>query len=128
MLVMVMRPVSCRQVWGNASDAIAVVRPMLRRSYDPLCTGVDVGALAPQEADEGEPEAPGEVDRQAAGRRHRAQDGDAGGHALLGELEAGPPADEDDAPGQLRRATAQQRPPDQLVQGVVAADVLAERQ
>ena len=92
---------------------------------DALGMGVDVGALAAHEADEGLAEAIGRVDREARRRRDRAHDRDAGDRRLLHDLEADPARHHQHG---VRRAAARRsstRVPDQLVERVVPADVLA---
>ena len=61
---------------------------------------------------------------RGADRHHR---GEPGGPRLLDDLEAGPPADVEAEAGGRQRAVEQQ-PPDHLVDGVVAPDVLADQQ
>ena len=63
-------------------------------------------------------------DGEAGGRRDGAGDGDAGHGRLLDDLEADPARDEKHAVSQ-RRLAGQKAMPDDLVDGVVAADVLA---
>ena len=69
----------------------------------------------------------GQLDRQRRRRRHRDQGRQPGHHGLLHQLEAGPPADHQDVPGQ-RQPPLAAGPADHLVDGVVPADVLAHDQ
>jgi hypothetical protein len=66
------------------------------------------------------------VDREAARGGDGAHEGHARREALLQDLEAAAPADQDDVPRE-RQPAFQQRPPDELVRRVVTADVLPER-
>ena len=84
---------------------------------------VDVEAAAPDEADHGQAEAVGGLHGQARGRRHGADQRDAGHGGLLDQLEAHPAGEHQHLVRQ-RKFAGQQRPADELVDGVVAADVL----
>ena len=92
---------------------------------DPLRPRVDVEAVAAQEAHQGHAQPlrglHGEVARGGDGGEQRdARDG-----GLLDELEAGPARDQQH-PVVQRQLAGQQPAPDELVQGVVPADVLAQ--
>jgi len=91
---------------------------------EPVDARVDVEPVAAQEADEGDAELARQVHGQAAGRGDRADDGHARHHALLQDLEARPAADHHDVPAE-GQAALHQRPAHDLVEGVVAAHVLA---
>src|SRR4029077_17873294 len=90
----------------------------------PSGAAVDVEPVAAQEAYQSEAEALGQLDRQAARRRDGADDRHPGDQALLEDLIARPAADQDDVAVEREEPLAE-RPADQLVERVVAADVLA---
>ncbi len=79
------------------------------------------------EAEHGQAVLPGQAHGQARRGAHGRQDGDAGHHRLLHQLEARPAADQQHGLGE-RRAAGEELAADQLVQGVVPADVLAQAQ
>ncbi len=83
-------PPSADDAAGDVSRAREVPQ------VDPLVVGVDVEAVAAQEADECHPEPIGGLDREVGRRRHGADDRDAGDGRLLDDLEAHPPADHQD--------------------------------
>lgn len=93
--------------------------------HDPLRTSVDVEAFGAGEAEEGGVEGGGEVDGEAGGGTDGGDEGDAGHQGLLEELEAGAPAEEEQAVVEAVVA-GHDLLADHLVQCVVAADVLAE--
>ena len=94
---------------------------------DPLVVGVDVEAVAAQEADERHAEPVRGLDREVRRSRDRGDDRDAGDGRLLDDLEADPAADHED-PAVERHRLGQDLRPDQLVERVVPADVLAQRE
>ena len=91
----------------------------------PTASRVDVEGVAPHEPGEGEPGRGGGLDRQGRRRRHGDHRLEPGGPRLLHHLERGPTADEQAQAGG-RQAVVEQQPTDHLVDGVVAADVLAD--
>src|SRR5918998_1556543 len=92
---------------------------------DPLGSGVHVELATAQEPDEGHPKLPSHVYRQAARRGDGAHDGHPGHETLLHYLVAATSAHHDYVVSQ-RQASLQERPADELVGGVVTADVLPE--
>ena len=92
---------------------------------DPAGVGVHVETPVSDEAEQRHPALAGQFDRQAGRGPDGAQDRDAGDRRLLHQLEADPAADQHQSVGQGNPAGEEFRP-DQLVQGVVAADVLPE--
>src|SRR5918999_5995717 len=92
-----------------------------------LRVAVDVEAAAPDEADHGKTEPVGGLDGEAGGGRHGADDRNAGHGGLLHELEADPARQHQDTVRQ-RKVAGQERPADELVDGVVPADVLPDGQ
>jgi hypothetical protein len=94
-----------------------------RRAGDALGAGVDVDASAAGEAGEGHALILGQLDGERGWSPHADEDRRARYGGLLHELEREPPAHAQDPLVQGRRA-AQQRPADDLVHRVVAADVL----
>src|ERR1019366_9595253 len=88
-------------------------------------TGVDVEAVATQEADEGLTESLSGLDRQVGRGRDSAHDRDSGDGGLLDDLEADPTTNHQDPLVQGRQA-GQDGPTHELVEGVVAAYVLAQ--
>ena len=94
---------------------------------DPLVVGVDVEAVAAQEADERHAEPVGCLDREVRRGRDRGDDRDAGDRRLLDDLEADPAADHQDPVVERHRLREDLRA-DQLVERVVPADVLAQRE
>src|SRR5215211_915441 len=93
---------------------------------NPVKPRVDIKSVTAQETHERHVEPSGHVHRQAARRGDRAHDGHPGHEALLQDLEAAAAADHDDVPAQ-RQPPLQERPPYELVGGVVASHVLSER-
>ena len=87
--------------------------------------GVDVHGVAPEEADQGHAELVGQLDGQAGGRADGGDQGHAGHGRLLDDLEGAPSGHEQHHPGQ-RQAALGGRPPDRLVDRVVAPDILAD--
>src|SRR2546428_10128776 len=63
---------------------------------DPFGARVDVEAVAAEEADEGHPKPPPDLDREVRGRGHGAQDREAGDGRLLCDLERDPARHEQD--------------------------------
>src|SRR3712207_7445615 len=92
---------------------------------DPLRSGVHVELATAQEPDEGHPKLPSHVHRQAARRGDGAHDGHPGHETLLHYLVAATSAHHDYVVSQ-RQTSFQERPADELVGGVVTADVLPE--
>ena len=92
--------------------------------HDPLGSGVDVEAFGPDEAEQGHAVLAGQLDGQARRRADGRQHRDAGDRRLLHQLEARPAADQQDGVVE-GRAAGEERRADELVQGVVPADVLA---
>jgi hypothetical protein len=111
---------------GPIPSAVRAAR-LRRRAGEPLGAGIYVHGAAAQEPDQGQARLLGELGGQRRRRGHRGQDRDARGHGLLDELERGPSADQQNAAGQ-RQLPLAQRPADHLVDGIVPADVLAQRQ
>ena len=110
----------------DRSPALDGARPATPPGRDPVWPRVDVEAVAAQEAHQGHAQPlrglHGEVARGGDGGEQRdARDG-----RLLDELEAGPARDQQH-PVVERQLAGQQPAPDELVQGVVPADVLAQR-
>ena len=87
--------------------------------------GVDVEARPAHEADQRLAEPLRGIDREVRRRRDRGEDRNAGDGGLLHDLEAHPAADEEDSIAQREHAGQELRA-DELVQGVVPADVLAQ--
>ena len=94
---------------------------------DPPEVGVDVEACVANEAEQRHAALASQVDRQAGRSPDGPEHGDAGDRRLLHQLEADPAAQHDD-PARQRDAASEQLGTDQLVQGVVAADVLPQRE
>ena len=85
---------------------------------------VNIQAAFAQEADQGLTVLLGELDGQAGGSGDGSDDGKTGGEGFLHDLESHASADEQDAFGV--GGVFQQAVADDFVQGVVAADVLAQ--
>src|SRR3712207_4561657 len=103
--------------------SIRTVKP----EANPFAPTIYVESVASQEPDERHIEAPRHVHRQAARSGDRAHDGHPGREALFRSLEAAAAADHDDVVAQ-RQSPLQERPPDELVGRIVAADVFPERE
>ena len=89
--------------------------------------GVDVVAVLPEEPDERDAAIPGEIDGEGGGGGNPGKDGGADREGFLNQLEGGATADEDD--GMFgREAIRKEGPAGELVEGVVATDVLPKRQ
>ena len=90
---------------------------------------VEVGdrRIAAHEADEGHPCLLRGLDRQRRRRAHRDDRAEAGGPRLLHDLEPGPTAHVEAQLGG-REPAVEQEPADDLVDGVVAADVLPHQE
>ena len=90
-----------------------------------LGSAVGVEAVVAEESDEGLTGGPGELDGEARWGGDGSDEGDAGGEGLLDDFEGDPPRDEKDVlpegEGTLEGGMA-----DDLVDGVVASDVLAQ--
>src|SRR5579863_3972479 len=79
-----------------------------------------------QKTNEGQAQFAGELDRKTGGSRNRCKDRNARRQRLLNDFEASSAADEHDEAAE-RKAIFEQSPPNQLVDCVVPADVLAKR-
>ena len=88
--------------------------------------GVDVEAVAAQEPDERDAQAVRGRDREVGRRGDRAEDRDADDGGLLDDLEADPARDHHD-PVVERQGARHHLGSDELVERVVPADVLADR-
>src|SRR5262245_48205747 len=86
--------------------------------------GVGVEVIGADEAEQGEPVLAGQLHGQAGGGADGGEDRDSRHRRLLHQLEAGPAADEQDPVVQWG-AAGEELAADELVQGVVPADVLA---
>ena len=94
---------------------------------EPVGSAVGDHGIAAQEADEGEPGGLGQFDGQRRGGRYRREQWDPGHDGFLGEFETGASRYEEHGAVE-REAAVQYGPADDLVDGVVAADVLADHQ
>src|SRR5215211_8625020 len=94
---------------------------------NPLIPGLHVEPALAQEAHEGHPELPGDVDGEAARGGDGANEGHARHQALLQDLEAAAPADHDDVIRE-RQPAFQERPPYELVRRVVPPHVFPQRE
>src|SRR5690348_12529163 len=115
--------------WMTARMATSWSRPILcppSEAGDPFGARVDVEPVAAEEADEGHAQPPPDLDRQVRRRGHGAQDREPGDGRLLRDLERDPTRHEQDPVVQWQ-APGQELGPDELVERVVAADVLAQR-
>ena len=88
---------------------------------------VDVEPLVANEPDERHPEALGRLDRERGRRAHRLTTGIPARAAFCTISNADPPGDLEHVLGE-REVAGEQPSPDDLVDGVVPADVLAERE
>ncbi len=88
---------------------------------------VHVEAIAPQEADEGLPQALGGLHGKVRRRRHGAEDRHARHGGLLNDLEAHPSGNHDESVVE-RQPPGEDLGADELVERVVATDVLADVQ
>ena len=95
------------------------------RNCDPLLAGVDDESLAAQKTYERQSEFTSELYGQARRRRYRCQQRNAGGERLLHDLEAAAAADEQHMSPEWQ-AAFQESPPDDLVHGIMSADVFAQ--
>ena len=98
-----------------------------RQLLDPPRLGVDVAPAAADEAAERDAAVGGELDREARRRADRDEDRTARDRRLLHELEREPAAHAEHVLGE-RQQPVEERPADDLVHRVVAADVLARAQ
>jgi hypothetical protein len=85
--------------------------------------GIHIEPAFPREPDQAQAGAAGQVDRQRGRRRHRRQHAGAGPHGLADHLVAGPAGNHQQAAVDGVFVVVQGA--DQLVQCIVAADVLA---
>src|SRR6266571_3259346 len=95
------------------------------RTREAVCSRVDVEAVAAEKPDQRLAELARKRDRQARRRPHGCEDRDARPDRLLHDLVAGPTAHDQDRIAQ-RQPRIQEGPADDLVDRIVAADVLAE--
>lgn len=87
--------------------------------------GVDIEAARLREADQRGAEFLGDLYGEARGGADRNEHGDAGGEGLLHQLEAGAAADDEDR-SREKSIPAQELGADDLVHGIVTADILAD--
>src|SRR5918998_2434550 len=111
---------------GLPSKPVVCSNPRSRSGINPLGRTIYVEPFASQETNEGHVESPRHVHREAARGGDRAHDGHPGREALLQDLEAAAPADHDDVIAQ-GQPPLEKSPSEELVGGVVAADVLPQR-
>ena len=108
--------------WRFLPPAHAVVQ---RLGVDAFGMRVHVEVFVAEEPDHGLAEALGRGDREARRRRHRAQHRDTRNRSLLDELERQPAGHEQHLVREWKRPFEHRRT-DQLVEGVVPADVFAD--
>src|SRR3712207_1308407 len=111
---------------GLPLKPVVYSNPRSRSGVNPLAPTIYVEPFASQETNEGHVESPRHVHREAARGGDRAHHGHPCREALLQDLEAAAPADHDDVIAQ-GQPPLEKRPSEELVGGVVAADVLPQR-
>src|SRR3954452_8341345 len=95
--------------------------------HDPLRPCIDVELVTTQEANERHAEAFGEINSQTARRGNGAEHRHAGRRTFLGNLEAGAATHHHDLIVKWK-LSLKERPADQLVDRVMASDILAQRE
>src|ERR1700730_7645771 len=92
---------------------------------DPLLAGINDEAPSAQEADQSQSQFARQLNRETRRRGDRRQQRNSGGNRFLYDLEPAAAADQQHVTTEWQMA-AEQRPTDDLVHGVVPADVLAQ--
>jgi ATP-dependent Clp protease protease subunit len=119
-------PTPCVLTNGFAVGASHALRAPSRSAH-PLCTCVDVHRATAREAAQRQASVAGQRDGERGGRAHADEDRSPGDRRLLDQLERQAAAHAQHARVQ-RQVAVEQHAPDDLVQRVVAPDVLAHRQ